>query len=211
MKHPNGRLWLAGGIAGVLSVACYILAIALPWPQTQAGGLAVLVLASIWPVLSICYVYALYDYVAAESQGHANRLAFVFAVAAFTTLLAMIVVQLAVRAGLAEATAGLDAVTADALRRGLRLVDHGLDVAWDILVGVALLLSGIAISRRAGLGRSWGLVSAVLGVALIALNAATFPWPPGDSGLVDIGPLIGLFVMALGGRLAWLGRRAQLQ
>lgn len=208
MKHPNGRLWLAGGIAGMSSVACYILAIALPWPQTQAGSLAVLVLASTWPVLSIGYVYALYDYVAAERQGHANRLAFVFAVAAFTTLLAMIVVQLAVRAGVTEAAAGLDAATADALRRGLRLVDHGLDVAWDILIGVALLLSGIAIFRRAGLGRVWGLASAVLGIALIALNAATFPWPPGDAGLVDIGPLIGVFVMALGGRLAWLGRRA---
>lgn len=208
MQHANGRLWLAGGIGGILSVACYVLAIALPWPQTQAGGLTVLVLASTWPVLGICYAYALYDYVAAERPGHVNRLAFVFAVAAFTTLLAMIVVQLAVRTGVTEAAAGLDAAAAEALRRGLRLVDHGLDVAWDILIGVALLLSGIAMFRRAGLGRVWGLASAVLGIALVTLNAATFPWPPGDAGLVDIGPLIGVFVMALGGRLAWLGRRA---
>jgi hypothetical protein len=48
----------------------------------------------------------------------------------------------------------------------------------------------------------------VLGVALIALNAATFPWPPGDRGLFDIGPFIGVFVMALAARLTLLGRRA---
>ena len=210
MQGTNGRLWFVGGIAGVVSVTCYILAIALPWPEGRASTLATLVLASTWPVLSIVYAYALYDYVAMERQGTANRLGFVFAAAAFTTLLAMIVVQLAVGAGLDEIVAGLDVAAADTLRRGLRLIDHGLDVAWDILIGVALVLSGIAMSRRAGLGIAWGAASAVLGVALVALNVASFPWPPADSGLVDIGPLIGLFVMALGGRLAWLGRRTRL-
>jgi hypothetical protein len=47
-----------------------------------------------------------------------------------------------------------------------------------------------------------------LGTALIGLNAATFPWPPADRGLFDIGPLIGLFVLTLSARLALLGRRA---
>jgi hypothetical protein len=45
-------------------------------------------------------------------------------------------------------------------------------------------------------------------MALIGLNAATFPWPPGDRGLFDIGPGIGMFVLALSARLALLGRRA---
>lgn len=208
MTAASPRLWRIGGMAGVLSVSCYILAIALPWPATRAGSLAVLALASAWPVLSICYAYALYDYVALERHSTANRLGFIFAVAAFTTLLAMIVVQLSIRSGLEEATAGLDAATVDGVRRGLRLVDHGLDVAWDFLVGVALVFSGIAIARRSGLGRAWGAVSAALGIALIVLNAATFPWPPADEGLFDIGPVIGLFVMALGARLAWLGWHA---
>jgi hypothetical protein len=62
--------------------------------------------------------------------------------------------------------------------------------------------------RRSGLGPPWAISSVVLGVALIALNAATFPWPPGDRGLFDIGPFIGVFVMALAARLTLLGRRA---
>lgn len=208
MRTANLKLWRSGGVAGVASVSCYILAIALPWPQSRPGTLAMLGLASAWPVLSIAYAYALYDYVAFERPGTANRLGFVFAVAGFTTLLAMIVVQLAIGAGLREAAAGLDPAVADALRRGLRLIDHGLDVAWDFLIGVALIFSGVAIARRAGLGRAWGAGSVLLGAALIALNAATFPWPPADAGLFDIGPLIGLFVMALGARLAWLGWRS---
>jgi hypothetical protein len=62
--------------------------------------------------------------------------------------------------------------------------------------------------RRSGLGPGWALASAILGLALMVLNASTFPWPPADRGLFDIGPLIGFFVMALSARLALLGRRA---
>jgi len=189
------------------AVACYISAIALPWPETQLGTSTGLVVVSAWPILSIVYSYGLYSFVAAESESTANRLSLVFAVAAFTIVLAMIVVQLAVGAGMREIGQGLDEQTTTALRRGLRMVDLGLDVAWDMLIGTALIFSGAAIRGRSGLGLGWAIPSVALGMALIVLNAATFPWPPGDRGLIDIGPFIGLFVMLLAGRLTILGRR----
>jgi len=102
---------------------------------------------------------------------------------------------------------GLDEQTTTALRRGLRMVDLGLDVAWDMLIGTALIFSGAAIRGRSGLGLGWAIPSVALGMALIVLNAASFPWPPGDRGPIDIGPFIGLFVMLLAGRLTILGRR----
>ncbi len=208
---PNRSLWVASGIAGVAAVACYILAIALPWPETQLGTSTALVVVSAWPILSIVYSYGLYSFVAAERDGTANRLAFVFTAVAFTTVLAMIVVQLAIGAGMSEIAKGLDEATSVALRRGLRMIDLGLDVAWDMLIGTALVLSGMAMRRRSGLGPGWAIPSAGLGIALVALNAATFPWPPGDHGLFDVGPFIGLFVMALAARLVVLGRRAAIQ
>jgi hypothetical protein len=192
----------------MLSVACYILAITLPWPETQLGTSTALVVVSAWPILSIVYSYGLYTFIAAERESTANRLGLVFAVTAFTTVLAMIVVQFAVGAGFSEIANGLNEQTARALKRGLRMIDLGLDVAWDMLIGTALALSGIAMRRRSGLGLGWAIPSAALGIALIGLNAATFPWPPADRGLFDVGPFIGLFVMALAGRLALLGSRA---
>jgi hypothetical protein len=204
----NRNLWVGSGIAGVVAVVCYILAIALRWPESQLGTSTALVIVSAWPILSIVYSYGLYTFVAAERESAANRLAFVFAVAAFTTVLGMIVVQLAVGAGIGEITRGLDEQTTKALRRGLRMIDLGLDVAWDMLIGTALILSGTAMRRRNGLGLGWAICSVALGVVLIVLNAATFPWPPGDRGLIDIGPFIGVFVMALGVRLSILGWRA---
>lgn len=203
----NPGLWFHGGVAGVLGICCYILAITVPWPETQLGTSVSLVVVSAWPILSIVYSYALYSFVAAEREGVANRLGFVFAVTAFTTVLAMIVVQLAVGAGVGEITRDLDEPTARALRRGLRMIDLGLDVAWDMLIGTALIFSGFAIRKRSGLGLGWAIPSMALGIALIGLNAATFPWPPGDRGLFDIGPVIGIFVLVLSARLALLGRR----
>jgi len=203
------ELWVRSGIAGVLSIVCYILAIALPWPETQLGTVIALVVMSAWPILSIIYSFGLFSFIAIEQDSAANRLGFVFAVAAFTMVLAMIVVQSAVGAAIEDITAGLDEQTTHALWRGLRMIDLGLDVAWDLLIGTALVFSGIAMRRRRGLGAGWAIPSAVLGICLIILNLATFPWPPADRGLVDIGPLIGLFVMALATRLALLGSRSE--
>ncbi|MFN8179705.1 MAG: hypothetical protein U0167_17380 [bacterium] len=204
---PNRTLWVGSGIAGILGVALYILAITLSWPDTQLGRSAGLLTASAWPILSIVYCYGLYRVVAAERDGTANRLALVFAALAFATVLAMIVVQLAVGAAIGDITRGLEPAAAKALTRGLEMIDLGLDVAWDLLIGTALIFSGLALRGRSGLGLGWAVPSIVLGVALILLNAATFPYPPADRGLVDVGPAVGLFVMILSARLVFLGRR----
>ncbi len=209
MRSPG--LWLGGGIAGMASIVAYLLAIAVPWPESQLGTSMGLLVAAAFPILGIVYSYALCSFVAAERDGAANRLGLIFAIAGFSTLLAMLVVQLAVGTGIGEFTRDLDDQAARALCRGLRLVDLGLDVAWDLLMGIALVLWGVAIRKRSGLGPGWGLPLVVLGLGLIGLNAATFPWPPGDHGLVDLGPVAGLFMLALAARLALLGRRASAE
>lgn len=205
----NPRLWLAGGLAGVGSICCYILAIAVPWPESQFGTAVSTLVISGFPILGIIASYALCSFVAAESDGPANRLGFIFAVAAFATLLAMIIVQLAVGSGVAEVTRGLDGQTQKVFRRALRLIDHGLDVAWDLLIGTALIFWGLALRARVHFGAGWAYPSVAFGILLIGLNAATFPWPPNTRGLFDIGPAIATFMLVLYGRLAILGRRAQ--
>lgn len=197
-----------GGVAGLASVCCYLVAVLVPWPDSQAGVSWALLVVSGFPLFGIVFSHGLYSYLARESEGTANRLAFVFAVAAFATLLAMLFAQQAVGAGIGEMSQGLDVVAAKALRRGLRLIDLGLDVAWDFLIGTALVLWGVAMRRGSGLGPGWAIPSIVFGVALIALNAATFPWPPADRGLFDIGPFIAVFLAALAVRLMALERRA---
>ncbi len=205
MKNPG--FWFKGGVAGVASICCYVAAIAVNWPETQIGVSLSLVVASAFPVLGIMASYALYSFVAAERESVANTLGLIFFIAAFTTLLSMLIVQLAVTSRIGEISRELNGETATALRRGLRMIDLGLDVAWDILGGSGLVCWGLAISKRSGFGRGWGIPAAVFGIVLIVLNVSTFPIPPANSGLVDIGPLVGLFMLALFVRLAILGSR----
>ena len=65
------------GIAGIVSVGCYFLAVLIPWPETQVGTSVSLLVVSGFPLLGIVFSYGLYSFVAEESEGTANRLAFV--------------------------------------------------------------------------------------------------------------------------------------
>jgi len=206
---PNPRLWYYGGIAGAVSVCCYIMAIIIPWPETQLWTSLSVIVVSGFPILGIVASYAMCDFIAAEREAPANRIAFVFAIAGFVTLLAMLLVQVAVSSGVPEISRDLDAATGKVLRRAMRMVDMGLDVAWDFLYSTAMIFWGFALRKRSGLGPAWGFPSILLGALLIVFNAATFPWPPGSHGSIDLGPLAALFILALNIRLAFLGRRAQ--
>jgi len=196
------------GLAGIAGVVCYFLAILVSWPENQVGTSTGLLVVSAFPILGIVFSYGIHSALAAEKESTANRLGFVFAAAAFVVLLGMITAQLAVVAGIGEMTKGLDEPTAKALHRGLRLVDFGLDVAWDFLMATAMIFWGVAMRRRRAFGPWWGIPLVVLGVAAIVLNAATFPWPPGSHGLVDIGPVIALFFVGIAARLILIGRIA---
>jgi hypothetical protein len=206
VRTKTQSLWVKSGLAGIAGIFCYFLAILIPWPDNQVGTSTGLLVVSAFPILGIVFSYGIHSALAAEEESSANRLGFVFAAAAFATLLGMIIAQLAVVAGIGEMSKGLDEPTAKALRRGLRLIDLGLDVAWDFLMATAMIFWGVAMRRRSAFGPWWGMSLVVLGVAAIVLNAATFPWPPGSHGLVDIGPVIALFFVGLAARLIFLGR-----
>ena len=71
----------------------------------------------------------------------------------------------------------------------------GLDVAWDVYVGLGTLLLAFCAIRHPRLGYVVGTAGMVIAIALLALNLYTFPTPPGEAGLVDLGPLVGLWYL----------------
>lgn len=201
--HRVHTLAAAAGVSGVAGTLCYVAAIFLPMGERVAYAVVMA-----WPVLSIVFAYGLFRLLEAERESAANRLAFLFACLAFATLAAMISVQMAVRMGIAEEAAAAppgDKGLYDPLLAALRLVDYGLDVAWDVLIGTCLAFLGAAIGGDRRFGRGWGWPASLLGAGLVILNLITFPHPPADAGLFDLGPFIGLFIIALSARLAAVG------
>jgi hypothetical protein len=51
------RHWLAGGVAGIAGALCYVGAVLVQWPDTQAGTSIGMLLVSAWPILSIAFCY----------------------------------------------------------------------------------------------------------------------------------------------------------
>ena len=199
------RLFVFGAVSGIVGTVSYVIAVTVP-----LNPIPTYVLAMTWPILSIVFVFSLYRFIEIEKQSATNQLAFVFACLAFTLVAGMMSIQLGVRIGMQEyiAKAAKDQQELlEMVRRSVRLVDMGLDVAWDLFIGTALLFLSFSLNEHGGFGRWWGIPSALLGVGLIVLNIMTFPWPPDTRDLIDVGPAIGAFIIALSIRLLLLGAR----
>ena len=97
------------------------------------------------------------------------------------TLLAMLLVQLAVKAAQPHPGAALTGVWL------------GLDVAWDLLAGAGTVCFGLALWWHEAFRPITAGLGVAAGVLIMTLNVATFPTPPAEAGLFDAGPLVGLW------------------
>jgi hypothetical protein len=100
---------------------------------------------------------------------------------------AMGLVQLAV-----GYSAGSDRVSAPFIAIWL-----GLDVAWDAYVGLGTICFALAMLRHPRFGRIFALFGMAIGAGLLALHLYTFPTPPQNAGLVDLGPALGLWYLVV--------------
>jgi hypothetical protein len=206
VERSEARFILFGGIAGVLGVASYIIGIAVDF---QSAGASLAAIAS-FCLLSVVSGVALRDAIAGGTRSRIADIALLLLVAAFATLLAMVAVQLAVRAHAQPMLEAAAAGQTETLRLAVQLtrqVDLGLDVAWDLLVGAALFGFGVAMIGSSRFRLLWGLPLSLLALALVGLNLATFPVPPASAGLFDLGPFVGLYMAALSIRLITIGAR----
>lgn len=181
-----------GKIATVLGVVAILVYLMLAFGIAPVSDRLILVLAfAIGPAIMMAML-ELYAGLAPSHDGRLLRTATVFLVLGFAMLTAMIVVQQAIFIG-ADASFYVDSeLPAEETRRylfmGLNMVQLGLDVTFDIFYSVGLILLGVIVYRSPEGGKILGGVAVALAAALLALNIWTFPIPPSEAGLVDLGP-----------------------
>ena len=179
---PRWARWSGG--AGLVALGSYAGLMALPAPPPVQvlllfGFAFGLVVASIGLHLGV-------------TSGVAARLGLVAAVAntvAAGQLAAMILVQMAVKAAVEKPG------------RELTAIWLGMDVAWDLFVGAGTTLFGLALWKHPRFRPFTAGAGIAVGVVLLVLNIATFPIPPGEAGLFDAGPLVGLWYVFLSARV----------
>ncbi len=189
------RVWaLCAGVAGVCGIPSYVLLIATDAPAPLAALLTT-VFGFGFALASI----GLHLGVTGEVAPRLSLLAAIANAAAVVELIAMLLVQIAVRS------------VAPHPGRPMGAIWLGLDVAGDVFGGTGTVLFGFALWRHPRFGRVLGLAGILLGGALLALNIGTFPAPPAEAGWFDIGPFVALWYLILMLRVLWLAGPAPAQ
>ena len=205
--HNNSSrdLFLLSGACGIVGTCCYVIATTVSMNRILSYAIAMG-----WPILSIIFVFGLIRFIALEYNGFSNQLAGLFAYIAFGLVAVMISIQCAIELGFDTSIANSSSKQHELLsmiKPAITLVDLGVDVAWDLFIGTSLIFLAFAVKKNQKFGIWWSIPAGLLAILLIVLNIITFPWPPNSRGLIDVGPAIGIYIIALSGRLLFIAAR----
>jgi hypothetical protein len=178
-----------GGVCGVLSVVSYLAAAFAPLPDL----LSYVTAFAFGPLLAIG-VTGLYYCLAVERRGPMIQIATIFGIAGGVTVLLMLTTQQAIFSVIkrSSSSAGTDLAQ---FKEGLNAVQLGLDVAWDVLICVAVILFGISMLRHSRFGRVFGSMGIISGLLALSFNLWYFPTPPAAAHSIDWGPLVALWLL----------------
>jgi hypothetical protein len=181
-----------GPIAGILGIAAYFAAATGLLPSR----ISLILVFAMGPLLSAAFI-GFYHFLRFHRNSVALQTATVFGVIAGTLVNLMLVVQQSLFEGLASGTRA----TMGPAWTGLNLVQLGIDISWDIYISLATILLGLALCTHPRFGIVLGGTTSLAGLLLLVLNLWTFPIPPRDSGLFDVGPFVGLWLLVLSVRM----------
>jgi hypothetical protein len=120
------------------------------------------------------------------------RLSTLYLIIGFAFLLLMLVVQQAIFLSMEEFIANepneANRNILKLILKGLNRVQLGIDVAFDIFYSLGLVLLSIALLKHKGFGMPLVVYGVASGSLLLILNLYTFPIPPKDANLFDVGP-----------------------
>ncbi len=172
-------VWLGVG-AGLATCVVYPLLLAFETPSI----LTVVLAAAMGPLLGAA-CWGLREFLTLDQRRLTSDLAAASNALAGALVTAMFMVQAAAKWRTADPS------------NEIKDVWLGLDVAWDVYLGLGTLLFAISAWSHPRLGRLFAVSGGLIAVALLALNLAAFPRPPGDAGAIDVGPLVGLWYLAV--------------
>lgn len=178
---PEIRWIQAGVLAGLCASVLYPVLLFAPLPLAATAAVAAMLGPAIGiGSLGLRQLIVLYDRSIAATLGAVTNFV---AGALFTS---MVLVQLAARHTEPDSTPSLELV-------GVWL---GLDVAWDVYIGLGTTFFAWSMLGHPRFRWPFAVPGFLVGSLVLLLNIQTFPTPPAEAGLVDAGPLVGLWYLA---------------
>lgn len=209
LRRSDSRTWAEVGlVSGVLAVLAFAVASAVP----LSPPLAALAISVFGPGIALASA-GLYEVLRLHRPTVSLQIALGANLAAAITITMTLLAQVAFKRWLElEFPTGSAATSASPAYQAANGFQLGLDVAWDVFLGIGTFLIAVNMWRHPRFGRMFAITGGALAALLLILNLVTFPEPPGDAGLMDVGPLVGLWYLAaairIGFSLGWVDGRA---
>lgn len=189
------RTWVRVGIyAGLGASVVYPLMIFAPLPKKIA-----LIFASLFGPLLMTASLGLYYFLKADRKTVTGHLAVISNVIASAMVSLMLFVQLSVNLSIPDlmdsASEGISETTMRWIWQVVDKMQLGMDVSWDIFIGIGTILFAVTMMKHPRFGKIFGFLGFLIGHFILVFNLATFPTPPADAGLIDFGPILGIWYL----------------
>jgi hypothetical protein len=96
----------------------------------------------------------------------------------------------------------------DVVFKGTNLIQQGIDVSFDVFYCLGMIVLAAVLYRHRDFGRILGGLGVMSAAGLLVLNLWTFPYPPANSGLLDLGPPTGVWWLLVCVQIQRVLRRA---
>jgi len=159
-------------------------------------NLAIFLLLMLGPA-AIFGMVSIYRFLCREKDYLIAELGKVFGIVAFSIWVCVMCIQQGSRIYFKEYLYA-DAVQADLeiykmVYQGVNTVQFTMDIAFDIFYCLLIILYSILMIKDRFFGKLIGIYGLLTGTGLLVLNLWTFPLPPAESGLIDLGPFTGIY------------------
>jgi hypothetical protein len=196
------RPWFFSLLAGVFFVLVYVAAATVGIPLPERLSLALVFLVAPAAILGVLAIRRwLGGVVSSPFMALGLDAGAVFLAIAFAFFDLMIIVQQTVRFFYRDLLAAENnAAAAETLRLAYRLVNPvqmGIDIAFDVFYCLGIVLVSSVMLAKGRFERITGWYGILTAAGLLAFNLWTFPKPPADSGLIDLGPATAVWWIAV--------------
>lgn len=194
-SNRNYSIQYIGSIAGILSIVLYIASAAFSFLPDVISRL----FAFAFPLLWIVSFMGLYKFLAEDYSGATLQIAFLFGVIGGAIACIFLVIQQGNLVWYEQAMQGALSEEVKHFNKsvfiGVDKVQSYMDIAFDIFITIAWILFGLNIAKSPRFSRILGYLGSLIALGLLVLNLYTFPYAPADSGLVDLGPFLGMWAL----------------
>ena len=198
METSVQKKWVKTGmISGFLTVVIYPVMILVSVPVQLT-----LVFANSFGFFFMIASLGLYHFISINKKTVSSQLGVIFNIIGCSIVTMMLTIQLALFQ--TKETLVIDATKEmkNYIFQFPNTIQLGLDVVWDLFVGVGTILLALNMYFHPRFGKIFGITGVLITLALLVLNISAFPIPPGESGSIDLGPLVALWYLAVTIRIA---------